>query len=656
VKSLKYYEYVVIGAGSGGLTVAVGLQKLGKSVAIISKNIGGECTFTGCVPSKTILHLTRHEQFSQNDTEWRQKTANIFAKVQRKISEIAAEDAALVKDISTIIGEAKFLDRKSLLVNNRKITFKKCIIATGSSPVVSSLPGLDQQKILTNENIFNLNEAPKSLTIIGGGPIGCEMATAFCAMGTKVQIVSRGRILPKDPETVVEFARNELLKKGVRIFENTEIKEISGQEAVLVNSQKLEATEYYLLALGRTPNVKLDLEKAGVKYTRDGIAIDKNLRTSQKHIYAIGDCTTSAKFTHLAYHQATKVITQQISSFLPIGNAILPWVTFTNPAIASVGIINEDVRIKKFIIPFQNSDRAKIEENKILHGELYVDSWTAKIVGASLVGEHAEHLINLFTLAIQRKTQIWHLTNLITPYPTYANAIDKTVPMMLQWWVKNLPKSIRILLRMNIVRILGAVFWITVAFLLFNFLNIYNFNATILANELYRIMISEWGVLVFILLYCLRPFISFSATVLSVVAGAVYGFAGGLLLTIIASNLSTFVAYYLGNTVFAARVTESQKRWNNDLRLKTFQTTLTARLIYLPYDLVSYIAGGVKAPILPFLAGTALGSLPGSIAIVSFGASLENFGQIEQFSIQPVYIIVGISMILLSLLLGKILK
>ncbi|GIW59275.1 MAG: hypothetical protein KatS3mg087_0341 [Patescibacteria group bacterium] len=652
----NFFEYVVIGAGSGGLTVAVGMQKLGKNVAIISKNIGGECTFTGCVPSKTILHLTKQRRLSQNDPDWQERTTSVFEKVRKKIADIAKEDAEIVKNIPTILGDAKFLGRNALLVNNQKIEFKKCIIATGSNPLAVNIPGLEKQKTLTNENIFDLNEAPKSLMIIGGGPIGCEMATAFCALGTEVQIISRGRILPKDPETVVELARNELLKNGVRIFENSEIKEITGQEVVLANSQKLEAAEYYLLALGRTPNLKLDLEKAGVKYVREGIVVDKNLRTSQRHIFAIGDCTTSPKFTHLAYHQATKVITQQISSLIPLGVAVLPWVTFTDPPIASVGVLNEDERINKFVIPFRESDRAKIEENKLLYGEIYVDSWTAKIVGASLVGEHAEHLINLFTLAIQRKTHIWHLMNFITPYPTYANALDRTLPVILQWWVKRLPKTLKNVLSDNVVRITAAVFWITVAYLLFNFLKIYNFDVKILADELFRVMISEWGVLVLIVLYCLRPFISFSATVLSAVAGAVYGFVGGLLLTIIASNLSTLVAYYLGRTVFAARATESEKGWNNDLRLKTFQTTLTARLIYLPYDLVSYVAGGVRAPVLPFLAGTALGSLPGSIAIVSFGASLENFGQIDQFSIQPIYIIVGISMILLSLLLGKILK
>lgn len=651
----KHCQYVVIGAGSGGLTVAVGLKKLNKNVLIISKNIGGECTFTGCVPSKSILHHAHNNPLSQDSPNWQQQSNQVLKKVRAKISEIAQEDQQIVQDIEQIIGEAHFIDSHTISVNNTNITFDKAIIAVGSSPITIDIPGVPQDKLLTNENIFELEQAPQSLTILGGGPIGCEMATAFSALGTKVRIVTRGKILPKDSASAVEFVRNNLLAMGVELYEDNEIKQINEKEIMLTHAT-IPLSEYYLIALGRKPNTSLNLENAGVSFSQKGIEIDTKFRTSVPHIYAIGDCTTSPKFTHLAYYQATKVLTQQISSLIPLGSAVLPWVTFTSPPIASVGELTENEHTKKFIIPFAQSDRAKIDEVDQLYGEIYVHAHSAKIVGVTIVGEHAEHLINFFTLAIQRNTKIWHLTNVITPYPTYANAMNKVTTEMLQWWTKRLPTTIKEVFLDNLFRLTALIFWIIVGTTLYSYLASKNFDATSLAMDAYRALLSEWGVLLFILLYCLRPFIMFSATILSAVAGSVYGFWIGLLLTIAASNLSSIVAYYLGQTVFASKSQSDDDGFKQRIRKNTFQATLTARLTYLPYDLVSYIAGSLRAPLGPFILATALGSIPGSIAIVSFGASIENVGQIENFRLDPLYIIIGLVALIFSFLLKMLFR
>ena len=368
------FDYAIIGAGSGGLTVAVGLTKLKKNVIVISENIGGECTHSGCVPSKTLLHLTNNlANFSLEDK-------NNFSKIiQNKIDEIQKEELSLIDNlnINFVKGRAKFLSSNKLLIKTQtgeeyKISFKKCVIATGSSPKKLDDLNISQEKILTNENIFKLEKIPNKITFIGGGPISCELAFAFAKLGSKVKIISTNAILPRENKELTKPIRNNFQKYNVEIIENANTKlELLKDDA-----------DYYVLAVGREPNTNLDLEKAKIKYSNLGIEIDNNLQTSNANVYALGDCTTSPKFTHLANNQGRFLIKKFLLPFTSKPNAALPAVTFTDPPIAQVGEIQESELVKKFAIDFNKSDRGMIDDTTENFGNIYVNMLTGKIVGS----------------------------------------------------------------------------------------------------------------------------------------------------------------------------------------------------------------------------------------------------------------------------------
>jgi len=662
----KYYDYIVIGAGSGGLTVAAGLRALNKNFLIISKTVGGDCTQSGCVPSKSLLHLSQQYHLSENKEFKDNLKQVIFQEVRRKIDEFITEDQTILGESSFIQGAANFVSSNKITVkvidnSCHDIEFKRCIVSSGSSPVVIGIKGLSTSKVLTNETIFSVQSVPSSLTILGGGPIGCEMATAFARLGTKVTIITRSSILDREPRETAEQVELALKRLGVEIYTGYTADRVENDQLVIKNSlnqvKMLTDAELYLMALGRQPNVDFGLENAGIKFDRKlGIEVDHSLRTSQKHIYAIGDCTTSLKFTHLANNQGRRVIQSIVFPLISNKKSVLPWVTFTHPALASVGQTKEDTFVKMFKVDFSRSDRARIEEKTGLVGVVFVHMLTGKIVGASIAGDFSEHIINFFTLAIQNKTTVFSLLLFIVPYPTYFSSINQLSTQFLQQFKSNLKNNIITLIKLNMNRIVASVFWfvVVVSFLIY-FSNI-NFSTSVLTRDLDSLFKSEFGILLFILAYCLRPFLFFSATILSVLAGNIYGFGIGLIITILASNLSSIVAYLVGKTIFSTQKQEISSGLRDAIRVHPFNAVLIARLTFVPYDLVSYVAGALRINIVAFIAATALGSLIGSIAIVSFGAGLENIYDYQNFKIKPELIVTSFAVVLVSLVLSYVLK
>jgi len=645
----KQTSHLVIGAGSGGLTVAFGLHKAGKDVILVSETIGGDCTQFGCVPSKTLLHLADLYVKSSTD-EKKRLHMNILSAVQKKIKHFEDEDLALMKDISFIQGRATFLDANTVTVKDTKgktqtITFKKAVISTGSRPRMIEFPKKFEKKIITNEDFFYLKRLPTSITIIGGGPIGCELATACAKLDIPTTMVVRSKILKEYPSDMTKIIRNSLESLDVNLYENTDISDAS-----------LPQTEYYLLASGRAPNTELGLENAGVEYSPRGIAVNSQLQTSKRHIYALGDCTGGAQFTHLANNEGRAVTARLLVPFLRRKIPALPNVTFTDPPIAAVGRTTEDEFIQEFPLSIKKSDRAVITETTEIAATVYAHALTGQIVGAVLVGDFAEHAINFFTLAVDKKVKLFELSNVIVPYPTYLSSLNTLSFAYLMNLKENWKPLVINLLKKYSQKLIAIFFWVvTVVFFLKKFAD-GSFRFDILITDLATLLQGEHAYLLFIFIYALRPLIFFSATALSFLAGATFGFTEGLILTVIASNLSSAVAYGLGRTILHDVIKNSGKKIQKNIKKNTFETVLLARLVFVPYDLVSYIAGAVNAAFWPFISATAIGSIAGSIAVVSFGASVQDISKLSSFSLDKNMLFLGVGLTLVSLLLSRLLK
>lgn len=421
------HDYIVIGAGSGGLLVAVGLQKLKKDIAVVSKNIGGDCTHYGCVPSKTLLYWAKRYKKTCNSNKKEKIKKDVLKRLTKKVDSFIGEEQNLIEKEKYFKGSAKFIDSKTVKVSvgskNVLLRYrKKCIIATGSSPRIIKIKGLPQNKVVTNEDFFYLKSLPSSITIIGGGPIGAELATACASFDIKTHLVSNN-YLNREPKKIGEKSLTSLKDLGIKYHKAVPTK-FKNNKLYLDDQTTIPKTDIYLIAVGRVPNVNLNLKKAQVDYNNRGIAVNNNLVTTNKNIFAIGDCTQNPQFTHLAANHGKFVLKKIAIPFAKKRRRALPRVTFTNPPIASVGEFKEKPNIKMFELKFSKIDKAKTMYDKDSYGVVAIDVKSGNIKGASLFGDYSENLISTFTLIIDKKISVLGLTDFITPYPTYANIFD----------------------------------------------------------------------------------------------------------------------------------------------------------------------------------------------------------------------------------------
>ena len=463
----EIYDLIVLGGGSAGLVAAGGAATLGAKVALIEKNkLGGDCLYTGCVPSKSLIRsaklakdMKRGEDFGFQIPNFKFKNddfASITNRVQNVIKEIEPHDAPEVFEkmgVEVVFGNPKFTGKNEIEVSlknsgeTKSFKAKRFCIATGSSPFVPPIDGLKETGFITNEEIFHLKDLPEKLIVLGGGAIGVEMGQAFGRLGAKVSIVEMGdRILSKEDAEVSAFAEDFLKEEGVKILTESKAvkvhKNTQGEKIVTIEKDgKTEeiAGNEILAAVGRKPNTAgLDLEKAGVKYDEKHIETDEYLRTSNKNIFAAGDVTAHFQFTHTADYEA-QIVIQNAFLFYPFTKKtdfrVVPWATFTDPEIGRVGLTEAEAK-KKFgdveiiKVPFEENDRAHAEGETegfakiILHGK--------KIVGAHIVGLRAGELIHEFVLAMKLNLSLADLSKAIHVYPTLSKitqavATEKTL-------------------------------------------------------------------------------------------------------------------------------------------------------------------------------------------------------------------------------------
>lgn len=437
-------DLCVIGAGAGGLALAAGASQLGAEVVLVERGrMGGECLNSGCVPSKALLAAAKRAQamrdagkFGITAVEPKIDHAAVMAHVREVIASIAPNDSAerfAGMGVRTILAEGRFQDKQTLIAGATEIRARKFIIATGSSPAIPAIPGLETVPYFTNETIFDVDYLIPDLLIIGGGPVGLELAQAFRRLGSEVTVIEALSPLGFDDEEIRGPLLRRLTNEGVRILDHARMErvEMVGSHIRVVFTKNNQSYSFdgshLLLAAGRKPNIdKLNLEAAGVRYDRGGIVVNSKLRTSNRRIYAIGDVTGGPQFTHVAKHHAASVIKSLLFKMgEPVDHSNIPWVTFTEPELAHVGLTEDGARKKygsKINVlrwPYLENDRARAE--RLTDGYLKViTSRTGKILGASMVGEQAGELIQMWSLAMQKELSIKMMATYISPYPTLS--------------------------------------------------------------------------------------------------------------------------------------------------------------------------------------------------------------------------------------------
>ena len=437
------YDLAIIGGGAAGLIAAPFAIQLGARVAFIEKDrIGGDCTWTGCVPSKTLIKTARVAyqmrtagRFGLTPVETAVDLKPVMEHVRSVIAEIYSHttpEALRNQGIDVYLGEPHFIDAHTISIGEQRLQANYVLICTGAHPFVPPIAGLDKTHYLTYHDIWDLNVLPRHLVVIGGGPIGCEISQGFHRLGSGVTLVEGGdRLLPHDDsdasKTLAEVFRTEGI--DLRLKSNVERTWQEGDDIHLVAAGQELVCDTLLVAVGRRPSVEgLDLEKAGVKYSNKGIQVDNHLRTSQSHVYAAGDCLGGFQFSHYAGWQG----------FIAVRNALLPgssngltsqvpWTTFTNPEIAHIGMTEEQAREKlgdevvTNVWPMNKVDRAlnEAEETGFLKLIYRKDR---KLLGVTIVAAEAGEMINEWVVAMKHNFKVDELASVIHVYPTYATA------------------------------------------------------------------------------------------------------------------------------------------------------------------------------------------------------------------------------------------
>ncbi len=438
------FDLLVIGAGAAGLSVAAGSAQLGVKTALAERDrMGGDCLNSGCVPSKALLAAAHAAEAMRGagrfglraaapDVDW----DAVRAHVHGVIAAIAPNDSEARfagLGVTVLRGEARFSGRDSVEVNGRRLTAKRFVIAAGSRPAVPPIPGLSAIPYWTNADLFALTEQPSHLLILGGGPIGLEMADAFAGLRCRVTVIEATTIANRDDPELVEGLRLALTRRGITLLEGTPVVAAEpGPVLVLQDGRRIEGS-HLLVATGRRPNIEaLNLEAAGVAVSRNGVTTDAGLRSpGNRRVFAVGDIADPVgigprAFTHVGLYHAGIVIRRALFR-LPanLDYAALPHVTFTDPELAQTGVTEAEAKaagrpVKVLRWPLSENDRAVAERDETGLVKLIVSG--NRVIGAGILSPHAGEMIGPWSLAIARKIPLSALAGMIVPYPTRSEA------------------------------------------------------------------------------------------------------------------------------------------------------------------------------------------------------------------------------------------
>lgn len=448
------YDLVVVGAGTAGLVSAVGAAALGARVALVERHLlGGDCLNHGCVPSKSLIAAARaaHAVASASQAGVRVEGrvevdfAAVMERLRAQRARIAPHDGAARLaglGVDVHLGQARFTAPDALEVDGRPLTFSRAIIASGARAASLDIPGASEADLLTNETVFSLTERPERLAVIGGGPIGCELAQAFARLGSRVTLLeASARVLPREDGDAAQIVQRALQRDGVEILCGAKIERVGraqgdggGAVKTIVlggaGGPRTVTVDEILLGVGRAPNVEgLGLDAAGVAHDHKGVQVDDRLRTTNRRIFAAGDVCSAFKFTHTADAMA-RIAVQNALLFgrKRVSALVVPWCTYTDPEVAHVGLDEAGARerghaVETLTVPLDEVDRALLDGQT--EGFARVHHEKGRILGATIVAAHAGEMISELTLAIRSRAGLGTLSGTIHPYPTQAEAIKR---------------------------------------------------------------------------------------------------------------------------------------------------------------------------------------------------------------------------------------
>jgi pyruvate/2-oxoglutarate dehydrogenase complex dihydrolipoamide dehydrogenase (E3) component len=453
MKEIKY-DIIVIGAGSGGLSVSLFMAKVGLKTLLIERSderIGGDCLNDGCVPSKALIHVSRLMQKAKQATlfgytisgkpDFNKAIEYVFAK-QAIIRRHENADYFRKEGLKVVLGTAHFISSSAIKVGDEIYTAKKIVLATGSRPAALKVPGIEKVRQFNNENIFELNDMPASMLVVGGGPIGIEIGQALNRLGIEVTIVHRGEnILPHDATEMGSILMKQLTAEGITFHLNAEVKEFtSATEAIIQQKDRnnfKQSFDAIFVAVGREITLKgLGLEQAGIQIKEEKIVVNQYLQTTNKHVYTCGDASGSLMFSHAAEQQARLLLNNFFSPFKKkLNNDYMSWVTFTSPEVATFGLseaalLKRNISFEKLAMNFEDDDRAIVDSYQYGKLVLYISKKglfkKEKILGGSMIAPNAGELVQELILAMIKGLGINDIFNKIYPYPV-ASRVNQLI-------------------------------------------------------------------------------------------------------------------------------------------------------------------------------------------------------------------------------------
>jgi pyruvate/2-oxoglutarate dehydrogenase complex dihydrolipoamide dehydrogenase (E3) component len=453
------YNVVVVGAGTAGLVTAAGTAGLGGRVALVERNLmGGDCLNFGCVPSKALISSARLVQRIRESEKWGLDQSEpqfvfekVFERMRARRAKIAPHDSRERFEslgVDVFHGEARFVSPHEVEVNGQRLRARNFVIATGSRAVVPKIKGIDSVPYFTNETIFDeLKRKPENMIVLGGGPIGCELAQTFRRLGVDVTIFQRGdQLLPREDRDVAEFVERRLINEGVRVVKNADARSVATSDTGKVALQLLDRqsgqlaeptffADALLVAAGRTPNLRsLDLKSVGIDITERGVRVNDYLQTSQRHIYAVGDVIGPFLFTHMADAQGRVAVRNILVPFQflrqKMDYSVVPWCTYVDPEVAHVGLGEKEAKGQNidydlFVVPLEDVDRAVVESEDAGFAKILTGKDSDKILGATIIAPHAGDLLHEFVLAMKARIGLGTIASTIHAYPTFAELARK---------------------------------------------------------------------------------------------------------------------------------------------------------------------------------------------------------------------------------------
>jgi pyruvate/2-oxoglutarate dehydrogenase complex dihydrolipoamide dehydrogenase (E3) component len=449
------YDLVVIGGGTAGLVSAAGTAGLGGKVALVERHLlGGDCLNYGCVPSKALLRCGRAAHDVRRAEEFGVKGGGaahvdfpaVMARMRRLRAELSHNDSAqrfAGLGVDVFLGSARFAGPLSIEVAGQTLLFKRAIIATGGRPAVPSVPGLAEAGYLTNETVFSLTELPPRLAVIGGGPIGCELAQVFVRFGSRVTIIQRAaRLLPRDEPAAAEILDAQFRREGIDLICGANLLRVASQagaKRLIVQAggqERVIEADAILIAAGRAPNVGgLDLDMAGVRHSERGIDVNDYLQTSNPRVFAAGDVIGGFQFTHAADAMARACIQNAFFSIGPLGrkrlsDLVIPWTTYTDPEVAHVGLTAAEAERKGIALDTYREDLRHVDR-AVLDGEadglamIHCHRGRQRIVGCTIVARHAGEMIGEIALLMTARLSLADLARTIHCYPTQIEVVKR---------------------------------------------------------------------------------------------------------------------------------------------------------------------------------------------------------------------------------------